>query len=532
MLVKKTYHFNINSILYNPRNLRIILLLCLLLIDITLPFAGEEKRQDNSTVTVCMASDIISLDPTDHRSRVTQIVLKNIFDSLTARDSRNNVIPQLAESWSLINDTEWEFRLKRGVKFHNGDELKASDAAFTFNRIIYGEPPGYIPTKRRALYSAVTGIFVLDDYTLRIRTSYPWPGLPVMFSLQEIVPEKYMKEKGPAAFTRMPVGTGPFKYKSRTKGEKIVLERFDDYYGGSSERPPVQAAPLKNLVFRIVTSYPDQVAMLKKRECNIITDVPGELLPVLKISGDIDIYNIPATRCYFADVNCSRPFFKDVRCRKALNYAVDVEAIIKQKFPGNGSILATVFLPNTRGYNPDLKPYPYDPETARRLFKESDFPMDYVISIHAHRSVLLFADGISMYLTKLGIKSRVKLVDGLRPDKTGNDASWDIFVGSWGNTTLDPMGIVVPKLCSGGSDNYSGFVSKELDRLVNEARHTMSDLQRKEYFYRIQQIIFNESPMIFGYAPDEFYAVTENVRNFIPSITGMLEMHDVFSEEN
>jgi peptide/nickel transport system substrate-binding protein len=369
-----------------------------------------------------------------------------------------------------------------------------------------------------------------DDYNVVIKTYYPWPNLPLMLSLQEIVPERYMKEAGIEGFNEKPVGTGPFIFVRREKGDEIILESFNDYYGGPPELPPVQVAPVKQLVFRVVPSYIDQVSMLKKGECNIIFNIPSDLIPVLRMSKDIVIQSIPATRSVFAELNLSRPFFKDKRVRRALNHAVDIETILKQKFMGKGQRLSTIFLANTTGFDPGLEPYQYDPQMAKRLLAEADFPFSQTILIYTNQSELLFADGISLYLTKLGIKNRVQVIQGERPDRIGTEAPWDIFMGSWGNSTLDPVDIVDPKLSGRGSANYSGFYSDELDMIMEKVQKTMSPSLRKEYFKRIQRIIYDEAPMIFGYGPDEFYAVTSNVKNFHPSASGMLEMHDVALE--
>jgi ABC-type transport system substrate-binding protein len=118
-----------------------------------------------------------------------------------------------------------------------------------------------------------------------------------------------------------------------------------------------------------------------------------------------------------------------------------------------------------------------------------------------------------------------------RPQVLGGDAPWDIFVGSWGNSTLDPAGIFPPKFGSNAYGNYSGYASSELDRLMLEAQRTMDRAQRIDIYHRIQKIIFDEAPMIFGYAQDEYYGVAKRVKNFSPSATGMIDMHDVYVED-
>jgi peptide/nickel transport system substrate-binding protein len=515
------------------QRLCIVFLECLFLLTSLAAYAKEatDTVDKNNRLVICIQEDVETMDPVNHRSRNTQIVLKNIFDSLTARDADNRVVPQLASGWKILNDNEWEFTLRKGIRFHNGEELTASDVVFTFNRIINPSLTGFSPSPRKGLFLPIKEVHARNDYTLLIKTFYPWQNLPLMLSLQEVVPEKYMKGVGQQGFNERPIGTGPYKFAGRKKGAEIVLESFDDYYGGPPELPPVQAAPIKHLVFRVAPSYIDQVSMLKKRDCNIIFNIPSDLIPVVRMSKDVVIQSIPATRAVFAEINLSRSYFKDKRVRRALNHAVDVETIIRQKFMGKGQRLSTIFLPNATGFDPGLAAYTYDPQAAKRLLSEADFPYGQTILIYTNQSELLFADGISLYLTKLGIKNRVRVVKNARPDSIGADAPWDIFTGSWGNSTLDPMDIVDPKLKSNGSANYSGFISEELDMIMEKMQQTMSPSLRKEYFYRMQRIILDEAPMIFGYGPDEFYAVTSNVKNFHPSLSGMLEMHDVILEE-
>ncbi len=511
----------------------IVFLECLFLLISLTAYATKapDTVNKNNRLVICIQEDVESMDPVNHRSRTTQIVLKNIYDSLTARDANNRVVPQLASGWKTLSETEWKFTLRKGVRFHNGDNLTASDVVFTLNRVINPSLTGFSPSPRKGLFLPVKEVRARDDYTVLIKTAYPWPNLPLMLSLQEIVPERYMKEVGPEGFNEKPIGTGPYKFVGREKGIEIILESFDDYYGGPPELPPVQTAPIKHLFFRVVPSYIEQISMLKRMDCNIIFNFPSDLIPVLSMSKDVVIQSIPATRSVFAELNLSRPYFKDKRVRCALNHAVDVETILKQKFMGKGQRLSTLFLPNTTGFDPELKAYPYDPKIAKRLLAEANFPYGKTILIYTNQSELLFADGISVYLTKLGIKNRVKVVKNARPDNIGADAPWDIYLGSWGNSTLDPVDIIDPKLTAHGSANYSGFNSVELDMIMEKVQKTMSPSLRKKYFYRIQRIIFDEVPMIFGYGPDEFYAVTSNVKNFHPSLSGMLEMHDVILEE-
>ena len=207
--------------------------------------AESGEVTENNRLVVCLPAGVESFDPAGHRSRITQIVLKNIFDSLTTRDHSNRIKPQLAESWRLIDDKQWEFKLRRGVRFHDGHELSAADVRFSLNRVIHEGALEGRTSPRRSLLAPISEVWVQDDRTVRIKTLYPWPNLPLMLSLQEIVPAAYMRDVGSREFEAHPVGTGPFRFISSDGGRNIVLKRFENYYGGSPERALVQGAPLE-----------------------------------------------------------------------------------------------------------------------------------------------------------------------------------------------------------------------------------------------------------------------------------------------
>jgi ABC-type transport system substrate-binding protein len=355
----------------------------------------------------------------------------------------------LAESWRLIDDTLWEFKLRRGVRFHNGHRLTATDVQYSLNRIIHRGALDGRTSPRRSLLAPVSEVIVKDDHTVRIKTRYPWPNLPLMLSLQEIVPAAYVQAVGCRGFEAQPVGTGPFRLMRNEAGRTIVLERFEDYYGGAPERPPVETAPLKQLVFKF-------------------------------------------------------------------------------KLQGFGTVLSTVLLPDAFGYDPRLQPYPYDLSVARQLLTAAAYPDHRPVTIYCNHEDLIFADGIALFLTKLGLRAQSVTYPAFRPRVVGKKAPWDIFVGSWGNSTLDPAGILPAKFMRHGYGNYSGFASSALDRLMRKAQRTMERTHRTELYHRIQKIIFDEAPMIFGYAQDEYYGVARRVKNFHPSSTGMMEFHDVY----
>jgi len=468
------------------------------------------------------------LDPAIHRSRTIQIILKNMLDSLTTRDADMKIVPQLAESWKLIDDTSWEFKLRKGVKFHNNDELTAEDIKFSLERIFKEGGMEGTTSPRKGLLGSVSDICIADRYTVIIKTKTPWPILPLMLSFHEIVPKKYMAKVGSEGFQSHPVGTGPFKFVRLEKDQRIFLERFENYYGGSSAIPPVQKPPLKSLVFEYVSSKSKQIRMLKTKKCDIISHIDPNAVPILKMSPQISVLTNPATRSYLADINCRKPPFNDLRIRQALNYAVDMNKIVTQILRGKGISLSTVLLPNSFGYNPDLKPYAYDPELSKKMLSDAGFNSNHTLQIRCNKDEVQFANILASFFIQIGIKSKTSVVEFRKPSTFGKSASWDIDVGSWGDSALDAVGIILPKLQTNGRGNYSGYSNPKVDSLIAKAEGTFDLNFRKICYQKIQEIVYQDAPMIFGYAKMEFYGVRKEVKNFSPSGSGMMNMHDVF----
>ena len=491
----------------------------------------KEVQDTKNKLIIGMDSSFVSLDPTNYRDRNTQVILKNIFDSLTTRDKDLNVVPQLAESWKTINDTTWEFKLRRGVKFHNGDELTSEDVKFTLDRVVKEGALDGKTSPRKSLLEPLLTITATDDYTVRIETTKPWAILPLMLTLQEIVPMKYMKEVGSRGFEEKPVGTGPFRFLEKEGQDRLVLERFENYYGGSPDNPPVHPAPLKYLIFRNVPESMERIGMLQRGGLDIITSISPGAVGILKLRPDIDVKTSPATRSYFAEINMTHPPFNDPRVRTALNYAVDKKIVVNDVLDGYGKVLPTVLLPNAFAYDPSLRPYEYNIELAKKLLAESAFPPDLSMMIYSPETNRSFANVIALFLTKAGVKCEVHMVQsGSSQDIMATRSEWHLFVTSWGNSTLDPVGILVPKFKTGGPGNYSGYSNEKVDQLLSLAENTLDIERRKGYYKEVQELVYEDAPMIFGYAAEEIYALQKRVKNFTPSSSGMMNMHDVYVE--
>ncbi|MDR7551168.1 MAG: ABC transporter substrate-binding protein, partial [Armatimonadota bacterium] len=189
----------------------------------------------------------------------------------------------------------------------------------------------------------------------------------------QIVPRRYIQAVGDRAFAERPVGTGPFKYLAGRVDSQIVLERFEPYYGGAPELPPVGPASLRGVVFRMMPEPATRVAALRAGEVHIIEDVPVDLIGELERDPRTAVRATQGTRVFGIELNNARPPFNDVKVRQALNYAVNWEAILRAVYRGYATRLSTAFLPSGFGYNPRQQAYPYDVARARALLREAGY---------------------------------------------------------------------------------------------------------------------------------------------------------------
>lgn len=326
------------------------------------------------TIIVGMKADkIITLDPAMYRDRDTETVLRNMFDGLVTRTWDGKVVPEIAESWTIPSDDVYIFKIRKDVKFHNGKTLDADDVLFTFERILEDGAIAGQSSPRKGLLGPLEAVEKIDQYTVKFTLANPFPIFPQALVHFQIVPKDYIEKVGDTEFAAKPVGAGPFKFKEGRLDDQVVMERFDEYYGGSREIPPAGVAPAKRAIFRMMPEATVRVAALKAGEVHIIQQLPPDLAKTLAADKNIQVKSVDGTRVYCVELNCQKPPFDDVRVRRAMNYAVDWDAILTSIYGGNGVRLACAFLPSGFGFDPGLAPYPYDPGKAKALLREAGY---------------------------------------------------------------------------------------------------------------------------------------------------------------
>ncbi|MGD1995255.1 MAG: ABC transporter substrate-binding protein [Anaerolineae bacterium] len=517
------------------------------------PTVEPTTPPEPTILVVGMAGTFNTLDPADHRDREAETVIRNMFDGLVTRDNTSGVHLELAESLEWVDDTTLEIKLRQGVLFHDGVEMTADDVVFTFERVIeenaieYPEPH---TSPRKGLIAPLESIEKIDDYTVVMQFSGPWPPALQMLVHQQIVPKHYLEEVGTEGFVEHPIGTGPFMFVSADSAmEEVVIERFDDYFGGAPDLEPVGIACVDRAIFRVIPEASTRVAALLAGEVDIIQQVPPELVDTLSQTPGVEVRTAASTQPKWVELNVNSPPFDDVRVRQAMNYAVDKDLIIEEIYGGRAVALPGPLSPFNNFVNEDLEPYPYDPDTALDLLEEAGWTdsdedgildkdgQPFVFTIDTIEEWRPLAEALATQYLAIGIDASVRFWDKsvLKPMLLAGERL--AFLDDWGDSAFDPVGHFEAKwhgYVEGqpyGRGNFSGYNNERVNELIRLGETTADVDERHTIYDEAQELVYQEAPAVFLILPEEVEASQSYIQNWEPASDSRINLHDVCIEE-
>jgi peptide/nickel transport system substrate-binding protein len=466
--------------------------------------------------------DAESLDPYVTTSGASKSMMWAMYDKLIERAPDMTMIPWLAESWSALDDTTWEFKLREGVTFHNGENFSGDHVRDSIAR--FKDPN--VKNIYAGQLEKVTEVEVVDPLTVHIKTDGPFALLAeVLASYCEIMPQAITSgEVDPA---EQAIGSGPYKFVEWTPGDRMIME--------AAEQPHFSGQPLlQRLVWRPVAEGTTRVVELKTGEAHIITNVDPvqaqevEDDPATKVLS----YRNFSSQCIVLNILEVEPF-QDVRVRQALNYATDIDTIITTIMQGNAYRLAGALGPGLAGYDPELEPYAYDPDKARELLAEAGYAdgFDLVLTSPNGRYLndRLASEAIAGMWTEVGVRTTVQVMD------------WSPFVeGVLGKThqAFFFLQLGVP-LDAGVSTNFhagregaawQGYSNDEVSQIIDEAVTVLDEAERNEMYKRMGQILYEECPWVFLWNTQGLTGVREEVLDWEPHPDGVLHLLQVHLE--
>ncbi|MCC7347700.1 MAG: ABC transporter substrate-binding protein [Variibacter sp.] len=454
------------------------------------PAAGQ-------SLTIATGGSITSLDPHFFNASPNNAIAEHIFGRLVDRDAQARIRPDLAESWRLVSDTEWEFRLRRDVAWHDGRPFTADDVAFTLARApnVPNSPGGFGATLR-----SIKAVSAPDPHTLRIVTHWPNPVLlPELASVFVI-----SRHAGEGAATedynagRAAIGTGPYRVVAHRPGDRTELARNDRHWAGPQ--------PWQRVSYRFIAADPARTAALLAGDVDLIDQVSPADLPRLRRDARVAISEIQSLRLAHLGPDFSRsgplphvtdnegrplaanPFL-DVRVRRALNMAINRQALAERAMDGIAAPAGQWLPPGAWSHDPETAPPAFDPEGARRLLAEAGFPHGFRMTLHTMNDRFpndaRLSQAVAQMWSRIGVQTAVEALPWASYSARAARQEFSMSLGSWGSTTGEGLSFAKSVLASfdrerrTGSSNQRRFSSPDFDALLRQAE-TMMDDERRE----------------------------------------------------
>lgn len=475
--------------------------------------AGLSTAVLAQTLTVGIALETTSVDPHYHVYPSNLQIAHQIFDPLVRQDEAQRLLPGLAVSWQPIDDTWWEFKLREGVRFHDGSPFTAADVAFSLDR---SRRVPNAPTSFGIYTSQISEILVVDPYTIRLRTERPYPSMPSDLSAVVIISQRAAANASSDDFNAGPaaIGTGPFRFVEWVRGAQLVLERNDDHWGSKPA--------WRKVVFRPITQDSARVAALISGALDVINLVPPSALARLRASPDFALSQAVSHRVVFLHPDSGRPTtpyavdakgtplpanpLHDRRVRLALSKAIDRQVLAERVMEGS-AVPAGQLLPDGYfGVSPRLKPEPYDPEGARRLLAEAGYPDGFGLTLLASTDRVQngsqLALAVAQMLTRVGIRTEVDLAPGAVVLARRRAFDLSIYLWGWSSETGEVSSalrglLVTPDRERGwGVANAGRYSNPALDAVLGRALSTLDDAKRQVQLAEATELAIDDLGLI------------------------------------
>ncbi|WP_208984523.1 MULTISPECIES: ABC transporter substrate-binding protein [unclassified Stappia] len=495
-------------------------------------FATPAAAED---LVIGLDSESTSIDPHFHNLGPNNQLGFMMFDRLANPDERQNFQPGLAVSWKPVDSTTWEFKLREGVKFHDGTDFNADDVICTFERA-----PS-VPNSPASFDTYIKGktFIKIDDYTIHVKTAEPYPVMVNDLGNVAIISNEGGCQGTTEEFNsgKAAAGTGPFKFVEYVPGDRIVLAANEDYWGGKPIWDKVTLKPIK--------SAPSRVAALLAGDVDVINGVPTTDIETLKSRDNVVLSQGVSNRVIYLHLDHFReasPFVKangggdiknplmDVKVRKALSKAISRELIRDRVMEGQAIPAGQLLPEGFFGVSENLKAEPYDLEGAKALLAEAGLPDGFELTIHAPNNRYLndakIAEAIAQMLTRAGIKTQVETMPSsvyFTRASTGADGlpEFSLILVGWGagsgeaSSPLRALIATADKDKGMGSANRGRYSNPEVDRLIEAALSEVDDEKRAGLLAEATEIAIGELAIVPIHYQVNTWATRKGL-NYIP----------------
>ncbi len=458
-------------------------------------------------VGVTMGQMDSGLDPQDHAETNTDIIVSQAYEGLMGRDKQGSIVAALATEWERVEPGTVEFTLREDVTFHNGDDLTPEDVRFSIRRIV--NPDVGIQSPQANDLGAVSEVTTGDG-----SVTVNFDGLnPIAFQLfatnGQIMQQSWVEENGNDFINQNMNGTGPFQLSEYDSGNEVVVERYEDYWDG--------AADAETVTLNASSESSTRVNRLLAEESDIVTNVPPQEISRVNENDVASIRDVPSTRIIFLTMRYDVEPFSNQQFRQALNYAVDVESIIENVLNGFGEITGQPTLSQFTGHNPDVDPYPHDPDQAEQLVEESGFagaeitlqtPIGrYLKDVSVAQAAAEQMNSLSNLSCEVQQREFSALVEDLTTGAIEDKPNFTLL--GWGNGEFDAAQTIIPLMTSDGALTF--FKNDEIDSMLEQANNEADPEAREQILQEANARLNDLAPWVFLHQQFSVYGVASDL---------------------
>lgn len=474
------------------------------------------------TLTIATAYDAKVLDPAVTIDIPSIFVGAQIHENLLCIDENSKLQPQLAESYEQLDSKTYRFILRKGVKFHNGEELKASDVKFSMDRAM--SPIG---SATRAYNKDLDSVEVINDYTVLLRLKQPSTPFLMLLTLSwgGIINEKAVRIAGDN-YAMNPVGTGPFRFVDWKKGNQITLERFEEYWGTKPR--------YKTLIFRSIPEPISRIIELETGAADLALEIPVNEIDRVSTGSDTKLLRTLGSSYTVMGFNCERPPFDKPEVRKAISLAVNTDGIHKAVQRGVGSVPMGPFPTFMPYFDPTLPQHEYAPQKAKAILEKIGLKnMKMSLWTNEKKERVDMATIIQAELAEIGIKVDIRVMEWGAYLQGLKEKSNDAFIMGWLTNVPDP-----DPLCSAvffsqvkGQTNWCFFGDDQIDDLISIGRQTPNGPEREAIYKKLQQRIVKDLvPCLYMSADEVRVGANKKVQGLVLYPRGYQSLAGVYFE--
>ncbi len=484
----------------------------------------EPVEIDHDPIVILQGVDMDNMDPYQGQTLSSTNIHLHVFETLTDRDADMETQPMLATEWSVISDDNrtWEFKLREDVVFQNGDPMNADAVVFSFERLDDMIAAGVDADNHTHAILDMESIEAVDDYTVHLTTNAPNPVVPQIVNSMWILSPGALADATYEEATRLPpVGTGPYKLTEWVPDEFVRMEAWEDYRDGPPE--------IKEILWRPVPETATRIAELKAGGADLIVNVPPDLVDDVDSHGGVEVRTVAGGRRIIIGIGHGRnprhPALEDKRVRQAMNYAFDAESMFASLLGGLGERAGTIV--NPPNSNPDIQPYPFDPDKASQLLDEAGWELNPDTGIREKDGEplsLVFHTPDGRYIQDRNMAQVVSAdLEAVGFDIDLQVVEWSVFIGMAANqgegfgdlhligsgTSFTWMDIAFFAAESGS--NRVGFENDEFEALYAELSSEFDPDRQRELLWELEDIVREEAPCIFTWFQVDIYAASDRL---------------------